>query len=131
MGTKSRTRTRTFAILAGLSVAAFMLFSALWVNGNIPVNAAIAISLVLGVTTFLAMSKSSAGKSSQTRVLRNVTVYAAGFLPFALFWRSIGVVPSVLVGVVAMVVVALIFRRHDAKSRAPQTLHQSTEQKNQ
>jgi hypothetical protein len=64
MGTKSRTRTRTFAILAGLSVAAFMLFSALWVNGNIPVNAAIAISLVLGVTTFLAMSKSSAGKSS-------------------------------------------------------------------
>jgi hypothetical protein len=62
MGTKSR--TRTFAILAGLSVAAFMLFSALWVNGNIPVNAAIAISLVLGVTTFMAMSKSTAGKSS-------------------------------------------------------------------
>jgi hypothetical protein len=62
MGTKSR--TRTFAILAGLSVAAFMLFSALWVNGNIPVNIAIAVSLVLGVTTFMAMSKSTAGKSS-------------------------------------------------------------------
>lgn len=61
MGTKSR--TRTFAILAGLSVAAFMLFSTLWVNGNIPVNIAIAISLVLGVTAFLAMSKSTAGKS--------------------------------------------------------------------
>jgi membrane protein implicated in regulation of membrane protease activity len=28
-----------------------------------------------------------------------------------------------------LVVVALIFRRHDAKSRAPQTLHQSTEQR--
>ena len=62
MGTKSR--TRTFAILAGQSVAAFMLFSALWVNGNIPVNGAIAISLVLGGTTFLAMSRSTAGKSS-------------------------------------------------------------------
>jgi hypothetical protein len=62
MGT--RRRTTTIAILAGLSVSAFMLFSALWVNGNIPVNAAIAISLVLGVTTFLAMSKSTAGRSS-------------------------------------------------------------------
>jgi hypothetical protein len=62
MGTKSR--TRTYAILAGLSVAAFSLFSALWVNGNIPVNIAIAVSLVLGVTTFVAMSKSTAGKSS-------------------------------------------------------------------
>ncbi|MCB5276036.1 hypothetical protein BJG92_03591 [Arthrobacter sp. SO5] len=62
MGTKSR--TRTFAILAGLSVAAFSLFSNLWVNGNIPVNAAIAISLVLGPATSLAMSKSTAGKAS-------------------------------------------------------------------
>jgi hypothetical protein len=61
MGTKSR--TRTFAILAGLSVAAFSLFSALWVNGNIPVNTAIAVSLILGVATFLATSKSTAGKS--------------------------------------------------------------------
>jgi hypothetical protein len=58
-----------------------------------------------------------------------LAVYAAGFLPFALFRRSIGVVPSVLVGVVAMVVVALTFARHDAKSRAPRTLHQSTEQR--
>lgn len=60
----TRSRTTTIAILAGLSVSAFMLFSALWVNGNIPVNAAIAISLVLGVTTFLAMNKSTAGRSS-------------------------------------------------------------------
>jgi hypothetical protein len=67
----------------------------------------------------------------KTRALRNVVVFTAGFLPFTLFWRSIGVVPSVLIGVMAMVVVALIFRRHDAKSRAPQTRHQSTEQKNQ
>lgn len=62
MGT--RRRATMIAILAGLSVSAFMLFSALWVNGNIPVNAAIAISLVLGVTTFLAISKSTAGRSS-------------------------------------------------------------------
>ncbi|WP_285248470.1 hypothetical protein [Pseudarthrobacter sp. efr-133-R2A-89] len=62
MGTEGR--TRTFAILAGLSVAAFTLFSSLWVNGNIPFNAAIAISLVLGLATSLAMSKSTAGKSN-------------------------------------------------------------------
>ena len=60
MGTKSR----TFAILVGLSVAAFSLFTNLWVNGNLPVNAALAISLVLGLGTFLTMSKSAAGKSS-------------------------------------------------------------------
>ncbi|MDI3241011.1 hypothetical protein QK292_05415 [Arthrobacter sp. AL08] len=66
--------------------------------------------------------------TTRTRALRNLAVYTAGFLPFALFWRSIGFVPSVLIGVVAMLVVALIFRRHDAKSRTPRTLHQSTEQ---
>jgi fucose permease len=55
--------------------------------------------------------------TTKTRVLRNLTGYAAGFLPFALLWRSIGVVPSVLIGVVAMVVVALIFRRHDAMKK--------------
>lgn len=57
-----------------------------------------------------------------------MAVYAAGFLPFALFWRSIGFVPSVLIGVIAMLVVAQIFRRHYAKFRTPRTLHQSTEQ---
>ena len=39
------------------------LFGALWVNGNIPVNTAVAVSLILGVATFLATSKSTAGKS--------------------------------------------------------------------
>lgn len=61
-------------------------------------------------------------------MLRSLAVYAAGFLPFALFWRSIGFVPSVLIGVIAVMVVALIFRRQDAKSRTPRALHQSTEQ---
>lgn len=55
--------------------------------------------------------------TTKTRVLRNLAVYTAGFLPFALLWRSIGVVPSFLIGAVAVVVVAAIFRRHDAKSR--------------
>ena len=57
--------------------------------------------------------------TTRTRALRNLAVYAAGFLPFALFWRSIGFVPSVLIGVIAMLVVALIFRRHDAKPARP------------
>jgi MFS superfamily sulfate permease-like transporter len=61
-------------------------------------------------------------------VLRNVTVFTAGFLLFALLWRSISVVPSAVIGVMAMVVVALIFRRHDAKSCAPRTRHQLTGQ---
>ncbi|MET3945525.1 hypothetical protein ABIB49_000200 [Arthrobacter sp. UYCu512] len=55
--------------------------------------------------------------TTKTRVLRNLAVYAAGFLPFALLWRSIGVVPSVLMGAAAVAVVAAIFRRHEAKSR--------------
>lgn len=62
MGTKSR--TTTLAILSGLSVAALSLFSSLWVNGNIPVNTAIAVSLVLGLATSLAMRQSTPGKSS-------------------------------------------------------------------
>ena len=61
-------------------------------------------------------------------MLRSLAVYAAGFLPFALFWRSIGFVPSVLIGAIAMMVVALILRRHDAKSRTPRTFNRSTEQ---
>ncbi|MGO4229998.1 hypothetical protein AB4Y72_14125 [Arthrobacter sp. YAF34] len=65
--------------------------------------------------------------TTRTRALRSLAVYTAGFLPFALFWRSIGFVPSVLVGVIATLVVALMFRRHDPKSRAARTLDQSTE----
>ena len=59
-------------------------------------------------------------------MLRNVAGYAAGFLPFALLWRSIGFIPSVLIGVMAMVVVVLIFRGHDAKFRQPRTLTNAT-----
>ena len=59
----TRSRARIFAVLAGLSVAAFSLFGALWVNGNVPINTAIAVSLILGVATFLATSKSTVGKS--------------------------------------------------------------------
>jgi hypothetical protein len=44
-------------------VAAFSLLGALWVNENIPVNTAIAVSLILGEATFLATSKSTTGKS--------------------------------------------------------------------
>ncbi|MGJ3192087.1 hypothetical protein FQP90_09055 [Paenarthrobacter nitroguajacolicus] len=58
MGTKSR--TKMFAVLAGVLVAAFSLFAALWVNGNIPWPAATATSLILGVATFLATFKGNA-----------------------------------------------------------------------
>lgn len=66
--------------------------------------------------------------TTRTRALRSLAVYAAGFLPFALLWRSIGFVPSILTGVIATLVVALAFRGHDAKSSAARRLHQSTEQ---
>lgn len=62
MGTKGT--TKSFAVLAGLSVAAFSLFAALWVNGNIPLPAAIATSFILGLTTFLATMKGAARKSN-------------------------------------------------------------------
>ncbi|TDT81632.1 putative secreted protein with PEP-CTERM sorting signal [Arthrobacter sp. AG258] len=65
--------------------------------------------------------------TTRTRALRSLAVYAAGFLPFALFWRSIGFVPSVLIGVIAVLVVAFVFRRHDQKSRAARELDHSTE----
>ncbi len=58
------------------------------------------------------------------RAPRSLAVYAAGFLPFALFWHSVGFVPSIMVGVIATLPVMLMFRWHDTKSR---TLHQSTE----
>lgn len=65
--------------------------------------------------------------TTRTRALRGLAVYAAGFLPFALFWRSIGLVPSLLIGVMATLVVVFIFRRHDLKSRAARALDQSIE----
>lgn len=66
--------------------------------------------------------------TTRARALRSLAVYAAGFLPFALFWRSIGFALSILIGVIATLVVALTFPGQDAKSRAARTLHQSTEQ---
>jgi HAMP domain-containing protein len=60
MGTKGR--TKIFAVLAGLLVAAFSLFAALWVNGNIPLPAATATSFILGMATFLATIKDTARK---------------------------------------------------------------------
>ncbi len=62
MGTKSR--TKMFAVFAGLLVAAFSLFAALWVNGNIPLPAATATSFILGLATFLATVKGAARKSN-------------------------------------------------------------------
>jgi hypothetical protein len=53
----------TFAVVAGLSVAAISLLAA-WVNGNIPLPAVFATSLVLGGATFLATSRQGAKKSS-------------------------------------------------------------------
>lgn len=50
--------------LAGLSVAAFSLFSSPWVNGNVPLNITVEISVVLCLATSLAMTKRTAGKSS-------------------------------------------------------------------
>ncbi|MBP1234178.1 hypothetical protein JOE40_003821 [Arthrobacter sp. PvP102] len=41
--------------------------------------------------------------TTRTRALRNLAGYAAGF------------VPSVLIGVIAMLAVALVFRGHDAQ----------------
>jgi hypothetical protein len=54
---------KTFAVFAGLSVAAVSVVTA-WVNGNIPLPAVLATSLVLGVATFLATSRQGAKKSS-------------------------------------------------------------------
>ena len=62
MGIKGR--TKLFAVLAGLLVAAFSLFAALWVNGNIPLPAATATSFILGMATFLATIKGTASKSN-------------------------------------------------------------------
>lgn len=62
MGTKGT--TKSFAVLAGLLVAAFSLFAALWVNGNIPWPAATATSFILGVATFMATNKGTARKSN-------------------------------------------------------------------
>jgi len=62
--------------------------------------------------------------NSRTRTLRSLVVYAAGFLPFALFRHSIGFVPSIAVGLVATLVCTLMFRWRDTKIR---TLHQSAE----
>ncbi|MFJ6454043.1 hypothetical protein [Paenarthrobacter sp. NPDC091669] len=55
MGTNGK--TMTFSILSGLAVAAFSLFAALWVNGNIPAAAAISTSFILGVAVFLATAR--------------------------------------------------------------------------
>jgi hypothetical protein len=60
MGT--RNKTKVFATFAGLLVAAISLFGALWVNGNIPLPAAIATSLILGVATFLATGQGATRK---------------------------------------------------------------------
>lgn len=54
---------RTFAVGAGLSVAAISLLAS-WVNGNIPLPAVLATSLVLGAATFLATSRQGAKNSS-------------------------------------------------------------------
>lgn len=62
MGTKGT--TKLFAVLAGVLVAVFSLFAALWVNGNIPLPAAAATSFVLGVGTYLATIKGTARKST-------------------------------------------------------------------
>ncbi|KRE81359.1 hypothetical protein [Arthrobacter sp. Soil764] len=54
---------RAFAVVAGLSVAAISLLAA-WVNGNIPLPAVLATSLILGVATFLATNRKDAKNSS-------------------------------------------------------------------
>lgn len=51
MGTKGE--NKMFSVSAGLGVAAFSLFAALWVNGNIPPATAIATSLILGLAVFI------------------------------------------------------------------------------
>lgn len=59
MGTEGTTK-----VFAGVLVAVFSLFAALWVNGNIPLPAAAATSFVLGVGTYLATIKGTARKST-------------------------------------------------------------------
>ncbi|MET3934887.1 hypothetical protein [Arthrobacter sp. OAP107] len=56
-------KSRTFAVFAGLSVTAVSLLAS-WVNGNIPLPAVLATSLVLGVATFLATSRQGAKNAS-------------------------------------------------------------------
>jgi HAMP domain-containing protein len=55
----SKRKNTGFSVAAGLLIAAFSLFAALWVNGNIPVHTALATSLILGMATFLAFSRPS------------------------------------------------------------------------
>lgn len=60
MGAKGK--KMTFSVFAGLAVAAFSLFAALWVNGNIPPVAAISTSLFLGVAVFVATARGQKAK---------------------------------------------------------------------
>ena len=50
---------RLIPVVSALSVAAFFLFAALWVNGNFPFP----IAIVLGTGTYLAMAKGSSRKA--------------------------------------------------------------------
>ncbi|MDJ0379191.1 hypothetical protein [Cryobacterium sp. PH31-L1] len=54
---------RLIPVISALSVAAFFLFAALWVNGNFPFPIALSIGIVLGTGTYLAMAKGSPRKA--------------------------------------------------------------------
>ena len=54
---------RLIPVVSALSVAAFFLFAALWVNGNFPFPIALSIAIVLGTGTYLAMAKGSSRKA--------------------------------------------------------------------
>jgi hypothetical protein len=59
--------------------------------------------------------------TSKTRIrtIRSLTVFTAGYLPFALLWHSIGAVQAFFVGAAAALAVGLIIRWRAAKSRQP------------
>ncbi len=56
---------------------------------------------------------------TKPRFIRIFAVFAAGYLPFALLWRSTGAVQAFLIGAAAAVAVALIIRWRDLKAREP------------
>jgi hypothetical protein len=57
--------------------------------------------------------------TSKTKTLRSLAVFAAGYLPFALLWHSIGAVQAFFVGAAVALAVGLIIRWRAAKSRQP------------
>lgn len=56
---------------------------------------------------------------TKPKLIRILAIFGAGYLPFALLWRSTGAVTAFLIGAAAALAVALIIRWRTRASRNP------------